>query len=103
MPLTDASVVDLIDRFNVINFARLTRRDRSPELHVLGSLPLRTRANIERDGVPLAQFVGQPPDRAVHREHRLAVGRQLSAGSASCSPGIVRSGIGFPRNRRRHA
>jgi len=43
--LTDASVVDLIDRFNVINFARLTRRDRSPELHVLGSLPLWTRAN----------------------------------------------------------
>jgi len=37
LPLTDASVVDLIDRFNVINFARLTRRDRSPELHVLGS------------------------------------------------------------------
>jgi hypothetical protein len=30
-PQAEARVVDLIDRVNVINVARLTRRDRSPE------------------------------------------------------------------------
>ncbi len=49
-------------------------------------------------------LVRQPLDRAVHRRHcRLAVERQLNVAWSSCSPGIVRSGIGFPGYSRRHA
>src|SRR5262245_56162903 len=49
-------------------------------------------------------LVRQPLDRTVHRRHcRLAVERQLKVASTICSPGMVRCGIGFPRNSRRHA